>query len=134
MQKEMKLHVLFHWGLFRREKKRLSLQGPVRNCHLGARPQVLPLPPTEGENTPPTTADFQLLKEFFSSTVSTVCCNGTAPILFPLLEEQMTPSPTLQVTSEIQEGFSFSKREFSVVLPGYICTFNLYFELLPNPS
>lgn len=65
MQNEMKLRVLFHWGLLRREKKRLSLQGPVRNCHLGAGTQVLPLPLTEGENTPPTTADFQLLKEVF---------------------------------------------------------------------
>lgn len=131
----MKLHVLFRWGLFRREMKRLSLQGPVRNCHLGAGTQVLPLTPTEGENTPPTTADFQLLKEFFSSTVSTVCCNGTAPILLPFLEDQMSPPPTLQVMSEIQEGFFLLlKREFSVVLPDYICTFNLYFELLPNPS
>lgn len=63
MQNEMKLHVLFHWFLFRKEKKRLSLQGPVGNRHLGARTQVLPLPPTERENTPP--ADFQLVREFF---------------------------------------------------------------------
>lgn len=38
MQNEIKLQGLFHWVLFRKEKKKLSLQGSV-----GDRTQVLPL-------------------------------------------------------------------------------------------
>lgn len=114
MQKEMKLHVLFHWVLFRKEKKRLSLRGPVGNCHSGDRTQVPPLPPTERENTPFTTADFQLVKEFF---LLPFAATGLPPSYSPSLRgpDIASSNPTRSHVRNPRRDLFLQKREFSVV-------------------
>lgn len=73
--------------------------------------------------------------ELFSSIVSNICCNRTTPILLPLCKRIRHHS--LQLPKDVRNPrwkFFLLNREFSFVLPGYSCTFNLYFDLLPNPS
>lgn len=124
----MKLHVLFHWVLFRKQKENLSLQGTV-----GARTQVLPL--TKRENITPATAESQLVNFFLPLS-----------LIFTATELRLSYCPSLRGSdithSNTKRGhirnprwkFFLLKREFPVVLPGYSCTFNLYFDLLPNSS
>lgn len=112
VQNETKLHVLFHWVLFRKEKKWLSLQGLVGNCHLGAGTQVLPLSPTERENNPPATADYQLWRTFclllslpFAATVLLLSYSTS------LWEPSESPSnPTRGHVKKCKKGFLSSKK------------------------
>lgn len=125
---EMKLLVLFPWVLLKKEKKKLSLQGSV-----GARTQVLPL--TERENTTPATAESQLANFFLPLS-----------LIFTATELLLSYCPSLRGSDIIRSNtkrnqirnprwkFFLLYREFPVVLPGYSCTFILYFDLYPNPS
>lgn len=127
MQNEMKLHVLFHWVLFRKKKK-LFFQGSVT-----ARTQVLPL--TERENSTPATAESQLVNFFLPLSITFTATELLLCYCPSLRGSDTTHSNTKR--SHVRNPrckFILLNREFSVVLPGYSCTFNLYFDLLPDPS
>lgn len=99
MQNEMKLHVLFHWVLFRKEKKKPSLQGSV-----GVRTQVLTL--TERENTAPATAESQLVN-FFLPLSLTFAATELLPSHCPSVRGSDITHSNFQKMSEIQDGSSF---------------------------